>query len=796
MIRSWITFVLMTFLILSPFSGYATAADVVLTVDRSIPVSSTNFHTIQDAINTFEGSNAKYTEIDIKPGTYVETIQLQQTSAATNLENRNFDLGETIPTVEVFQGLQIIGDNRPCFPQYQNGYELAASSTQTSLFTLETSVAGIGPYPVLLNPYGAQPTTVFGPLPAQNSNPLNAIPPPVNNFAGGFAVVDRGTGGLPAKTLNVQNKGAAACIAVDSSPTGIFTSGGSDPTITIPTWSIGRTNGLVLEAAITANPSITITISPPATFYNPPIGSNFGMVTLSHPGGNFSKIQVTISDPLPAIDPFLARGVTPVLEQPVFDDPRLELVPGDQIILCESDVFGVNGRQTFTVQSLSGNIITLTTPVNPAVINITKPGTSLTFLPNVRIMPATGGIPVFTAQSIGFSMNGIWIDTNPATSSTNTVGIQLGGVQAYLSNIFVADTHRRSNSNAINITNGSSITILDGWRNSSKNRRLSVNTWASGIFIDGNSNISAGSSNGGIIFVTNLNGGNSLGLDDFSSANLGSLILMGNSRNRVPSSSSLAVTTGSHLTSTYLLTVNDVYGTGIRGGDINCNSFRLERIYKPAGFTNRMNALELIDGGVFEVTPFVLFQNTGKPTYSIRTSSIVKDCFDAAPVATVGPTVPNIGICCDDRSTFVSYKDLKFSNNSLDYLTVQDNQFITPGWSLTPGNIFPIFKSGKLNPVYQKQELRACKIHLTLDPSEQFDYRGIYINADNPGKTFRITSKNASWHTLTLTKGHFLGTKYKTLRFKPHEGASVSLQILSPSEVEVLGMHEVEYFYK
>ncbi len=126
------------------------------TVDPNQPLSPTNFHTIQSAIDEFQGTNALFTEINIAPGKYFETIQLEQTSAGQVQQDRDFDLNETIETHTHLNGLTINGDKRPCFPQYQNGYENAANSTKSSLFFLEVDPVPpelspplyLGPYPI------------------------------------------------------------------------------------------------------------------------------------------------------------------------------------------------------------------------------------------------------------------------------------------------------------------------------------------------------------------------------------------------------------------------------------------------------------------------------------------------------------------------------------------------------------------------------------------------------------------------------------------------------------------------
>jgi hypothetical protein len=764
------------------FSALATAPDKIITVGPG-----KDFATIQAAIDTFQGTNALYTEIQISPGTYIENIQLEQTSASVNAQTRDYNLGEVIPTNQLLKGLQINGDLRPCFPQYQNGYQHAANSNQTTVYNLETDVAGVGPFQVLVSQdFGTQPRTNTGPLAVTRSNPFIADPLPLNGpFNGNLVIIGRGVIGFATKTKRAQDAGAGAVLIVNNQPFGVVALGGTDPTITIPAFSISQAQGNLLLLALQQNPGMKITIKPPATFYNPPIGSNFAYVSLSHPGGDFTKIQVTMNNPLPQVDPNLPRGTAPILEQPFFNDPRLAFVPGDKIILSESDIFGSGGRTVFEIASLNGNIITLTTAVDPADVDITKVGSSLTFLPNVLVKPSQGRRPVFAAQNIGFSMNGIWIDTNPSIAfGATSTAVVLDGVQAVLANIIVTDTNFTSaNGFAFDLIH-SDVDIEDGWRSSSANRRLSSIGWTEGFSINGMSRLG-----GPLAFVTNQTNGFSFNVTDNSFASIDSLIILGNPGLLQPGASGLAVTSDSTFFSANLLTVADIFGSGITGdaSKLACSSFILERIYKPAGGLNSANALELRGDARFTVVGPDLYADDGSPTSLINNSSIVRDCFDIDPEGEFSSgTIPNIGINVDNEATFISEKELIFSHNSVDYLTVQDNQFIAPVWSQSPGNVFLVTQSGELNPVFQFQELVGSKIQLSLDPSKEFQFQGVYINSQNPGKTFTIFSKNPTHHKITLTTGSFVGSKRRTLKFCPIAGAFVTLKILSPTEVLIL----------
>lgn len=778
-------------------AAYATAPSRVLTVNPSLPVSPTNFHKIQDAIDTFQGSNALYTEINIAPGTYVETLQLEQTSASANLEVRNSDLNESVPTSTFLRGLQINGDMRPCFPQYQNGYEQASNNQKTQVYILETSVNGVGPFPVLVsNSFGTQPLVNVGPLPVQICNPFIANPLPItNNFAGGFAVVGRGVIGFATKASRVQAAGAGAMICVDNQPVGTVSMGGSDPSVTIPCFSISSIFGAQLVTAITNNPNMTLTVKPPQTFYNPPTGTNYAMVALSHPGGDLKKIQVTMTNPLPIVDPSLPRGVAPVLEQPAFNDPRLGFVQGDKIMLTESDIFGPRLVQVFEIDSLNGNIITLKTAVDPTQVDITKKGSSLTFLPNVLIKPANARESAFRVQQVGVSMTGLWLDMNSQLPlGSISYGLICSGVVADLANIIVSDTPKRTaNGYGMAFIDGSSISVLDGWRDTSRDRRLSVIGWSQGIEVAGASRIGGG----GFVSATTVNNTALMTVSGKSNVDVDSLVLLGNSALFQAGSNGLSVTTGSQVSASALFTVADVLGSGINADDakIATAGFVLERIYKPNGGLDLTNALQLDGGSQMLVFAPVLYSD-GTPNSLIRTKSVVRDCFDVDPNAdfTTSGTLPNVGIYVNTLAQFVSQRELEFSNNSVDFLTVSDNQFVTPAWSKTPGSVWPHTFSGKVNPNYQLQEIDTNNAHLTLDPQEVFQYTGLYVDDPiNCGKTFTIFSKNASKHCLTLTSGSFVGTYKKTLVFEPHEGAYVTLKVLSPTEVLVLEARDVKF---
>ncbi len=69
---------------------------------------------------------------------------------------------------------------------------------------------------------------------------------PANNpgeLAGKIALIDRGSCGFTTKVANAQNAGAIGAIVVNNAGNGVITMGGNDPTITIPSAMVGRTDG-------------------------------------------------------------------------------------------------------------------------------------------------------------------------------------------------------------------------------------------------------------------------------------------------------------------------------------------------------------------------------------------------------------------------------------------------------------------------------------------------------------------------------------------------------------------------
>lgn len=87
-----------------------------------------------------------------------------------------------------------------------------------------------------------------------------AIP---GTLAGKIALIDRGTCGFTVKVKNAQNAGAVAAIIANNQGDAIFTMGGTDATITIPSVMVGQTDGGVLRSVTGVNATAKLSDPPP-----------------------------------------------------------------------------------------------------------------------------------------------------------------------------------------------------------------------------------------------------------------------------------------------------------------------------------------------------------------------------------------------------------------------------------------------------------------------------------------------------------------------------------------------------
>jgi hypothetical protein len=96
---------------------------------------------------------------------------------------------------------------------------------------------------------------------APTSDACEAIP--AGSLSGKLALIDRGTCGFVVKVKNAQDAGAVGVIMVNNAGDGIFTMGGVDATITIPSVFVGQTDGNAIRAAIPTTATIRLK-DPPA----------------------------------------------------------------------------------------------------------------------------------------------------------------------------------------------------------------------------------------------------------------------------------------------------------------------------------------------------------------------------------------------------------------------------------------------------------------------------------------------------------------------------------------------------
>ena len=85
-----------------------------------------------------------------------------------------------------------------------------------------------------------------------------------NSLTGKIALIDRGTCGFVVKVKNAQTAGAVAAIVANNQGDSIFTMGGTDNTITIPSVFISMTDGTTIRGpGLPANGTVRLTDPPP-----------------------------------------------------------------------------------------------------------------------------------------------------------------------------------------------------------------------------------------------------------------------------------------------------------------------------------------------------------------------------------------------------------------------------------------------------------------------------------------------------------------------------------------------------
>ena len=86
---------------------------------------------------------------------------------------------------------------------------------------------------------------------------------PANSLSEKIALIDRGGCTFVVKVKNAQNAGAVAAIIANNQGDSIFTMGGTDSTITVPSVFIGQTDGGKIKGGLPANGTVRLTDPPP-----------------------------------------------------------------------------------------------------------------------------------------------------------------------------------------------------------------------------------------------------------------------------------------------------------------------------------------------------------------------------------------------------------------------------------------------------------------------------------------------------------------------------------------------------
>lgn len=773
-------------------AGFKISADVV-NQDNTIVVGTPTYPTIQSAIDAFAGMNAGKTTITIPPGIYEEYISLSGCSSGRNVQSRDFNDNDLLYAENV-RGLQIIGDNRPYIPSkaYINGYENAGSSGRGRTYQITTTSPSAGPFTAYIaSSFGA--VSGIGPSGAQVGNPLFGGSPLSNVFLPNqIALMQRGGGiGFATKTLNAQNGGgvgAAAAIIYNNVGTAILSMGGTNDAVTIPAYGVSLADGLTLNNLITANPGIQITISPVDPIYDPPLGTNYAFSQILINGAR-DQLTINMVGPLPDYDSNIV-AVPSVLVNPDFSNAKVGVVVGDRIAISDSDLNGNLGKSLHTITAVSGNVLTISPPVDPVGsggVDFSVAGSSVTFLPNVCIsppfIPDRPFTPLFSSNNVDFSMNGIWLDQNASQPFSAVLDgfLFTGGVVA-ANNIAVTDFFGTSaNSLGVHLVSGDAY-ITDGYRGG--NGRWAVVGWSRGVGISTNSTLRYGS-----VFATNIRQGFGFGASIGSQVGLSNLQIMGCAGLFQPDAGAGIILAGGEnfadatLNVDKLLHVADVWGQGIslfNGSTCITNnpSIRVDRCYYPTNGSNTTGYGVYVDQGSKMIIGRGGFFSTGGLASQPRLTSYVNDCASAGP-----GTLPNVGIYVAEGGSFQANGQMSFSGNDLDVQTIRTGSYSSPYDAASLGDVYALTGPGIVNAAnnFSKQSIGGVGVtDVQLDLSETFGLDSLWL-----GKSITFISISAFAHTITLTTGTFLNGNI-VYTFPPVAGSSVTIRVLSASTATIV----------
>ncbi len=510
----------------------------------------------------------------------------------------------------------------------------------------------------------------------------------------------------------------------------------------------------------------------------PPLGTNYAISNLSLDATR-TVLTVTMSD-IPLSDPFTEH--VPFLEQPVFDSIYLDIQPGDQVILSESNVLGNYQSVELSIASVSGNTITFSTPV-PAVgqphgVDFSKPGASITFLPRVIVRPTVVDPlqpNIMTVNNASFSMNGICFDlsANYYNSGSFLWGLLINDSEALLANVVV--TNQNSGgfipgtiAAAYNFIS-SQIQLVDGWRGNRQSQKLVSVGWPSGYTLTDSS-----LEGDGFIFATQSYTGG-MEATAGSSINVRALQLLGALGNGLGCLSlglneyGVSHSAGAQAIVFDVLSLADSFSHGVclwaSKLYVNNPAVRVERCYNVqlpvtssecdccAVYISQDSQFSIYTGFISSnVAPGV----EGAPFTVVRSASVFSGNRQVPTAPPLLPTSPQTAICVDQGGIFNTEGDLIFENNDVNYATYQIGIFNAPKYSLSPNNVYQLQAPQTLNNAFLTQAMTPAASVITMDPGQINPCGG--VRPWYEGKTYTLYSKTADKHSFKLLEGMFIGS--------------------------------------
>jgi PA domain len=726
-----------------------------------------DYPTIQEALDSFAGRHAGCVKIFIAKGEYEETLSLEKFSSGMGADTRDPD-DPIMPDrlLKVAQkGVMLIGDTRRRLcAAYINGVEFAGSAGRQDEFLVVTDAAGVGPFVArLASDFGALVATETALAELQVATPSaeGITPPPLDAFGGNAALIDRGTIAFVSKGTAAEASGASMCIVANNNagaPDENIGMGGGPATVGIPVVDVSYNSGVALKAAIMSNPGMKVKlVNAIGGAYNPPMGTNYGIVALTHPGADRTKIQVSMTSTPIADANILAP---PVIEEPNFDDSRVGYRVGDVIQVGTSDyltqAFVGGGSADLTIvgfeSSTEGghnNIICLDAEV-PAGIDITIKGSHFAVMPCVSIK---GRDPkkeyTMTVNNCGVSLHGLRFTEN--TNLTQISGLE-GSISVTngsiaMSSCALTDTGEfLGNGFQLELVN-SVCYIFDAYRGGG----------AAWLYAEGCNGIS--------VVDRSWLGGGSLYSGNSSSNNVtvtaGSSLMLSNLQTTtsgvlwpIVGNSALSVT-NARARVTNLLHCIVGWGNGINIGGTgqlfnSACGVRVDGFYRPLNGPANTAAVTLQGTGVLTVADGTIFDNNGSPNVIQQIDSAVRICNNSGGDDFFGTAAAGLGLYMAHCAKLCVICDIEYSNNEVDYRILSEAQLCNPGSVVAPNDRYIHTVSGDLEHVRRLQAIDSGGPALTidLDPTDQYIGAKMYH-----GRTYCLYDCSGGGHHLSLSEG-------------------------------------------